>query len=150
MSKKGQSSIELMALVGAAIFLVLLFSVVMVYYLRISSQQELAFSAQDLALTLKAEIDIASTVEDKYERIIDLPATVDEKSYGLYIGAEGSGKTSKRELLIELEGNQFSEILATDITGIGVGSAEGQSKQFLKISKGINNPGEITLQLVAN
>ena len=134
--KKGQSSIEFMTFVGVAIVLLLLFIGVSVFYSRLIAQQELAVTARDLTLILKSEIDLASTVENGYSRTIRLPATLDGKNYIFALG--DTGQSTAREVFTELDGNQFSEILAVDISGFGVSYELTDQKQFLTIVKNNN------------
>ena len=86
--------------------------------------------------TPKSEIDLASTVENGYSRTIRLPATLDGKNYIFALG--DTGQSTAREVFTELDGNQFSEILAVDISGVGVSYELTDQKQFLTIVKNNN------------
>ena len=136
--KKAQVSIEFMTFIGVAIFLLLIFTGVVVYYMSITGKQQAAESAGGLVLTLKSEINTASMVENNYERKIRLPGQLDGKNYALAI--------SNREVTISYGGNEYSEIVATNIAA-GVNAGENDLKRFLKITKKDN---AISLALVNN
>ena len=136
--KNAQVSIEFMTFIGVAIFLLLIFTGVVVYYMNIAGKQQAAESAGGLLLTLKSEINTASMVENNYERKIRLPGQLDGKNYALAI--------SNREVTISYGGNEYSEIVATNIAA-GVNAGENDLKRFLKIAKKDN---AISLALVNN
>lgn len=132
--KKGQVAIEFMALVGVAILLLLLFTGVVAYYLKITTQQQNAYSGQGLAMTIRQEINTASIVENNYERKIKIPGQLDGKNYRLAI--------TGREVTITYAGNDYSELLAID-TGVGITADENVVKRHLQINK--NGNGVISL-----
>ena len=136
--KNAQVSIEFMTFIGVAIFLLLIFTGVVVYYMSITGKQQAAESAGGLVLTLKSEINTASMVENNYERKIRLPGQLDGKNYALAI--------NNREVTIGYGGNEYSEIVATNIAS-GVNAGENDLKRFLKITKKDN---AISLALVNN
>src|SRR3989344_9221820 len=118
--KKGQVAIEFMALVGVAVLLLLLFTGVVAYYLKITTQQQNAYSGQGLAMTIRQEINTASIVENNYERKIKIPGQLDGKNYRLAI--------TGREVTITYAGNDYSELLAID-TGVGITADENVVKR---------------------
>lgn len=135
--KKGQVAMEFMTFVGLAIFLLLLFTAVAGYYLKLSTQQQAALAGQNLALTLKSEINTAAMVENNYNRKVDIPGQLEGKPYGLQI--------SGREVTIQYGGNDYSELVATDL-GAGVNADAATAKKFLQVTK--DAAGVITLSLV--
>lgn len=134
--KKGQVAIEFMTFVGLAVLLLILFTAIAGYYLKISTRQQAALAGQNLALTLKNELNTAAIVENNYNRKVRLPGQLDGRAYGLQI--------SGREVTIQYDGNDYSEIVATDVAG-GVTQNPLASK-FLQIRK--DAAGAITLSLV--
>jgi len=135
--KKGQVAMEFMTFVGLAIFLLLLFTAVAGYYLKLSTRQQAALAGQNLALTLKSELNTAAIVEDNYNRKVRLPGQLEGRDYGLQI--------SGREVTIQYGGNDYSELIAMDV-GAGANADVATAKKFLQISK--DAAGVIKLSLV--
>ena len=137
-TRKGQVAMEFITFVGLAIFLLLLFTAVAGYYLKLSTRQQAALAGQNLALTLKSELNTAAMVENNYNRNVRLPGQLEGRAYGLQI--------SGREVTIQYDGNDYSELIATEIlAGKGVNADAAATKKFLQIAK--DAAGVITLTL---
>ena len=129
-----------MALVGVAVLLLLLFTGVVAYYLKITTQQQNAYSGQGLAMIIKQEINTASIVENNYVRKIKIPGQLDGKPYKLAI--------TGREVTITYAGNDYSELLAVNVGAVnppggGVIADVDVVKRYLTIRK--DGAGVITL-----
>ena len=76
---KSQVSMEFFILVGLAFFMVLFITVASANEIKEFSDQEAFFLIRDLALKLQKEVNIASSVEDGYERNFNLPDKLENK-----------------------------------------------------------------------
>lgn len=73
MSKKSQSAIEFVILVGVMLFIFLAYSYVFQQNTGEKMREKRILIVQDLALTIQNEIDLATTSRDGYERTFDVP-----------------------------------------------------------------------------
>jgi len=105
--KKSQSSTEFMVFVGIAIIILMAYFAIAHIYLDLTYKQKEIISGQDLAKQIKNEINLASRVEDNYERKITMPEKIGEKDY--------TAKLQKREISISINGLDYIELLITDI-----------------------------------
>ena len=139
--KKTQVSIEFMVFVGVSIILLLIFTSVAAYYIKITSRQQAYYSGQELAASIKSEINTASMVENNYNRKVRIPGQLNGKDYGLEIAG--------REVVVAYGGNDYSELIASEIAagnGIDVNPVRGNGG-FLKVSK--DGSGVIKVELVS-
>jgi len=104
--RKCQSSTEFMIFIGIAIIIMMSYVAISNTYLNLTYKQRDVISGQDLAKQVKNEINLASRVEDNYQRTFQLPQKIGNKDYAITI--EG------REVAIEIEGLDYVELLMTN------------------------------------
>lgn len=109
--KKSQSSTEFMIFIGIAIILLLSYFAISYNYLDLIYKQRDIISGQDLAKQIKNEINLASRVEDGYERTFILPNKVGNKDFIITL--------SEREVTITIDDLDYVELLSTHITNEG-------------------------------
>jgi len=129
---KGQAAIEFVTFVGVAIVLLMVFLGISIYYLGLSYQRETIQSAEDIAVLLKNEINLAATVENGYTRTVDLPSKIKGEDYFILVGKVATSE--KREIVINFKGVEVVEQLAADIPA-GVQFVQAESKTGIKIKK---------------
>lgn len=104
---KSQSSTEFMVFIGIAIIIMMSYFAIAHTYLNLTYKQRDVISGQDLAKEIKNEINLASRVEDNYQRTIQLPQKIGNKDYEIAV--------NKREVVIRIEGLDYVELLMTNI-----------------------------------
>ena len=125
--KKSQASLEFLAFLGIALVILIVFTVINLTYLNNNLKQRETTSAQDLTKFVKNEINLASRVEPGYVRIVNLPATLDNKDYilasslpGLTCSSSSPSLTSREVLICFTRDNprkDYTESLATKVNG---------------------------------
>ena len=122
-NKVAQSSLEFMILLGVALVVLIIFTIINITYLNISLREREITNAQDLAKLIKNELNLASRVESGYIRKVTLPVNLDKKNYGINIGS--------REVFVYFESGDtqgFSESLATNVVGFNSGIITSSNK----------------------
>ncbi|MBL7148198.1 MAG: hypothetical protein ISS82_05210 [Nanoarchaeota archaeon] len=109
MKKKSQTAIEFLVFVFLAIVILMMYLTISSNFLNITLKNKDNTLARDLVLELKNEINLAGLSKNNYQKEFTLPETINNKTYTIAI-TEGA-----RELTIRLEGNDFTEPLATKI-----------------------------------
>ena len=79
-------------------------------YLNLTYKQKDIISGQDLAKKIKNEINLASRVEDNYERTFQLPYKIGDKDFTVHL--------ELREVSITIDGLDYSELLTININKI--------------------------------
>jgi hypothetical protein len=108
--KKSQSSTEFMIFIGIAIIILMSYFAITNNYLNLIYKQKDIISGQDLAKQIKNEINLASRIENNYERTFTLPSMVGNNDY--IVNIEG------REINVKIEGLDYVELLSTDVDAI--------------------------------
>src|SRR3989344_3599414 len=104
---KSQSSTEFMIFVGIAIVIMISYFSIAHTYLNLTYKQKDIISGQDLAKKIKNEINLASRVENNYERTFQLPYKIGDKDFTVHL--------ESREVSITIDGLDYSELLTTNI-----------------------------------
>ncbi|MEK6829224.1 MAG: hypothetical protein AABY15_03785 [Nanoarchaeota archaeon] len=107
---KSQSSTEFMIFVGIAIIIMISYFAIAHTYLNLTYKQKDIISGQDLAKKIKNEINLASRVEDNYERTFQLPYKIGDKDFTVHL--------ELREVSITIDGLDYSELLTININKI--------------------------------
>ena len=106
---KSQSSTEFMIFIGIAIIILLSYFAIAHNYLELTYKQKDIISGQDFAKQIKNEINIASRVEDGYQRTFTLPNKIGNKEFTLHV--EG------REVVVTIseDNSDYVELLSANI-----------------------------------
>ena len=107
MIKKGQVAMEFLFFVGISIFILMIYMGISFNYIDIISKKGEIIEAQNLADTLKNEINLAGRVENGYIREITLPIKINSLDY--------TAKVESRTVVVNFEGSDFISLLATDV-----------------------------------
>jgi len=83
MSKKSQSAIEFMILLGLMLFIFLAYSQTFQKNLGERSKEQRVLIIQDLALTVQNEINLAHSSVDGYERTFKIPQQILNIGYSI-------------------------------------------------------------------
>jgi len=84
-SKKAQSAIEFLILVGAMLLIFLSILLVFQKNLTVKSSEQRIIEVQELAISLQNELDIAAGATDGYSRSFQLPIKVIGQNYNISI-----------------------------------------------------------------
>ena len=85
MNKKAQSAIEFIILIGALLFFLTLFSAVIQQSISKKAIAQRNLVAQDIALTVQNEIDLAATSSDGYLRMFSIPTKIINVDYEINV-----------------------------------------------------------------
>jgi len=83
--KKGQSSIEFLILVGALLFIFILFLGLFQQNISQKTIEQRNQEITELALTVKNEISLATEASDGYQRQFEIPKTLLGKDYDINV-----------------------------------------------------------------
>jgi len=85
MVKKGQSAIEFMIIIGVVLFFFIAFLGALQVQSSDKVKERRTVEVQEVALTVRGEIDLASDASDGYQRNFDLPLTISRENYNVSI-----------------------------------------------------------------
>jgi len=83
MEKKSQSSLEFIILVGAMLFFFIAFTYTIQKNVASKTNEQRNLEVNDLALSVKSEIDLAFSSSDGYERTFSLPNKILNLEYNI-------------------------------------------------------------------
>lgn len=84
-SAKGQSAIELLIIVGAAVFIFLIFMIAVQVNISDETDRNRNFIAREIALTVQHEIKLAHESIDGYRREFEIPLKITNLDYDIDI-----------------------------------------------------------------
>jgi len=103
MQKRGQISVEFIMLFGMMFFVFILVLGAVIYYSQIKMRESSYIALEDLAYKIKGEVELASEVNDGYQRTFTIPSEINFKEYNLSV--------TNFELTIKLDEFEFSLFL---------------------------------------
>lgn len=101
--KRGQSSIEFIVLFGTIFFIFLMLLIVALHFNKMQTRNKDYLELEDLAHKIRKEFDIASQVQDGYQRSFEIPLKVGIKDYALNV--------TNRDLSLKTGEYEYSLIL---------------------------------------
>ncbi|SRR3989344_3823395 len=107
MKKRGQSSVEFLIFIGIASLMFMTFIVIATSYLNGITKNREIIDGQDTAKIIRNEINLAAGVKGNYERVLELPETVNGRPYSIQI--------DNRDLIITIESSAFTMPLSSKV-----------------------------------
>lgn len=101
--KRGQVAIEFVSFVAIAFMIMAVFMIFVRENLQEATADQNYEKVKDVAITVKGEIFLASSVKDGYQRSFDVPQTVDYANYSIII----LNQNSKYHLWVSTNNSEY-------------------------------------------